>query len=111
MAFKISKSILTAASTGIMMGALAGCGGSTPPPETPEGAALPAEEPAAADPAAPAADGAAAADEAAPAAEGKACCKGMNECKGKGGCRAGEHSCAGQNECKGKGGCNHHCPK
>jgi hypothetical protein len=45
------------------------------------------------------------------AAEGKSCCKGLNECRGKGGCRAGEHSCAGQNECKGKGGCNGHCPK
>ena len=110
MAFKISKSILTAASAGIMMGALAGCGGSTPPPETPEGTDLPPAADSAAEPAADAS--APAADASAPAAaEGKACCKGMNECKGKGGCRAGEHSCAGQNECKGKGGCNHHCPK
>jgi hypothetical protein len=34
------------------------------------------------------------------------CCKGLNECKGKGGCEvAGRSSCRGQNECKGMGGC------
>jgi hypothetical protein len=42
----------------------------------------------------------------------KACCMGLNECKGKGGCAVPEsNSCAGKNECKGKGGCNMHCPK
>jgi hypothetical protein len=42
----------------------------------------------------------------------KACCMGLNECKGKGGCAVPEsHACAGKNECKGKGGCNMHCPK
>ena len=42
----------------------------------------------------------------------KACCKGLNDCKGKGGCAVeGSNSCAGHNECKGKGGCNMHCPK
>jgi hypothetical protein len=41
-----------------------------------------------------------------------ACCKGMNECKGKGGCAvAGKNDCQGKNECKGQGGCNMHCPK
>ena len=41
-----------------------------------------------------------------------ACCKGMNECKGKGGCAVeNQHECAGQNECKGLGGCNAHCPR
>jgi hypothetical protein len=39
-----------------------------------------------------------------------ACCKGMNECAGKGGCRTDANDCAGKNECKGKGGCNKHCP-
>ena len=40
------------------------------------------------------------------------CCKGMNECKGKGGCAVlGQHDCAGKNECKGKGGCNAFCPR
>ncbi len=34
------------------------------------------------------------------------CCKGMNDCKGKGNCKVmNDHDCAGQNECKGKGGC------
>lgn len=34
------------------------------------------------------------------------CCKGLNECKAKGGCEvAGRNSCRGQNECKGMGGC------
>ncbi len=32
-------------------------------------------------------------------------CKGMNECKGQGGCQTADHDCAGKNECKGKGGC------
>jgi len=107
MTFKISSSILSAATTGILLGALSGCGGSTPPPETPAaGSEAPAVEPAPAGDV-PATDAAPAAD----AAESKSCCKAMNECKGKGGCRAGEHSCKGQNECKGKGGCNAHCPK
>jgi hypothetical protein len=106
MAFKISSSILSAAATGILLGTLAGCGGSTPPPETPAaGSEMPATETAPAD----AAD--ADAMPAGDAAEGKACCKGMNECKANGGCKAGEHSCKGQNECKGTGGCNAHCPK
>lgn len=62
---------------------------------------------------------------AAPAAD-KQKCKGLNECKGKGGCamndkeiaeaakklgipreKAGKaHGCKGHNECKGLGGCN-----
>jgi hypothetical protein len=34
------------------------------------------------------------------------CCRGMNECKGKGNCKVDEtHDCKGRNECKGKGGC------
>ena len=36
---------------------------------------------------------------------GKHVCKGMNECKGKGGCKTDNNECAGKNECKGKGGC------
>ncbi len=40
----------------------------------------------------------------------KACCKGLNDCKGKGGCAvAGKHDCAGKNDCKGQGGCNMRC--
>ncbi len=111
MAFKFSKSILAAASAGLVAGALAGCGGSTPPPETPRRGSEPMADAPAPDAAAAAGDAAAPAGDAAAAAEGKACCKGMNECKAKGGCKAGEHSCKGQNECKGQGGCNAHCPK
>jgi hypothetical protein len=33
------------------------------------------------------------------------CCKGMNECKGKGMCKTDDNDCKGLNECKGKGGC------
>jgi hypothetical protein len=32
-------------------------------------------------------------------------CKGMNSCKGKGGCNSGDMGCKGKNSCKGKGGC------
>ncbi len=32
-------------------------------------------------------------------------CKGMNTCKGKGGCQSGDNGCKGKNTCKGKGGC------
>jgi hypothetical protein len=32
-------------------------------------------------------------------------CKGLNSCKGNGGCSSGDNGCAGKNSCKGKGGC------
>jgi hypothetical protein len=32
-------------------------------------------------------------------------CKGLNSCKGKGGCNSGDMGCSGKNTCKGKGGC------
>jgi hypothetical protein len=32
-------------------------------------------------------------------------CKGMNECKGQGGCSTGDMGCKAKNSCKGKGGC------
>ena len=32
-------------------------------------------------------------------------CKGMNDCKGQGGCGTKEAGCQGKNDCKGKGGC------
>ena len=35
----------------------------------------------------------------------KHACKGMNDCKGEGGCETGDAGCAGKNSCKGKGGC------
>ena len=32
-------------------------------------------------------------------------CKGMNSCKGQGGCQTGDMGCKSKNSCKGKGGC------
>ena len=40
----------------------------------------------------------------APAAD-KHDCKGLNSCKGKGGCNTSDMGCKGKNSCKGKGGC------
>ena len=37
-------------------------------------------------------------------------CKGMNSCKGQGGCQSGDNGCKGKNSCKGKGGCNTNKP-
>ena len=37
--------------------------------------------------------------------EAKHVCKGHNECKGQGGCKAGDNGCAAKNSCKGHGGC------
>jgi hypothetical protein len=105
MAFNLSKTITSAVSTGLMLGAVA-CGGSQQPAEAPE-AAAPAAEPGADSAAMPAAEG----EPTAAAAEAKACCKGLNECKAKGGCKTDANACHAQNECKGKGGCNGHCPK
>jgi hypothetical protein len=85
MKLDLSKTLVSAASAGLMLGAL-GCGGSQQPAENPAAAGA--------------------------AAEAKACCRGLNECAEKGGCAVeGSHACAGKNDCKHKGGCNHHCPK
>jgi hypothetical protein len=35
----------------------------------------------------------------------KHACKGLNACKGHGGCKTSDAGCKGQNSCKGKGGC------
>jgi hypothetical protein len=35
----------------------------------------------------------------------KHACKGQNACKGQGGCKTDKHACKGQNACKGQGGC------
>jgi hypothetical protein len=78
---KISNLFLAAAVSGIMAGAA--------------GTAYAADEHAGDKPAADA--GKDAAD--------KHGCKGMNSCKGKGGCMTEANACAGKNDCKGKGGC------
>jgi hypothetical protein len=33
-------------------------------------------------------------------------CKGMNNCKGQGGCKTSDKGCKGMNTCKGKCGCS-----
>jgi len=109
MDFKFSKAMLSAATAGMMLGAVAACGGNAPAAESPssmtDAAPSGAQAPAEGD--ANATEG----DAAAAAADAKACCKAMNECKGKGGCKTETNECAGKNECKGKGGCNAHCPQ
>jgi hypothetical protein len=40
---------------------------------------------------------------------GKMCCRGQNDCKGKGGCKTVNHDCKGKNDCKGNGGCRGPC--
>jgi len=106
----LTKSMVSAAAAGLMLGALTGCGA------PPSGAASPgsgaaATQPAGGGDASDASGATAATDPALLAAEGKACCKAMNECRGKGACKTDANECAGKNECKGKGGCNGHCPK
>ncbi len=32
-------------------------------------------------------------------------CGGKNECSGQGGCKTAKHDCAGKNDCAGQGGC------
>jgi hypothetical protein len=89
MALNFSKAVAAAASTGLIIGSLAACDKNRQGASAPSGGG-----------------------EQTAAAGEKACCKGQNECKGKGGCAVeGKHGCAGSNECKGKGGCNGHCPK
>ena len=110
MKFDFTKTVAALAVAGLT--SVVACGGSTPEaaaPEAPAESAEAAEAAPAADGAAPAAEGA---EGASATAAGKECCKGLNECKGKGGCAVeGKNECKGTNECKGKGGCNGHCPK
>lgn len=105
MKIRFANKIAAAAAAGLISAA---CGESAPEPQTPATSA--------GDDGAATGDDEAATDTADEGVdeggeEQAACCKGMNECKGKGGCAvAGKHDCQGKNECKGQGGCNHHCP-
>lgn len=103
MANDISKVAAKAAFAGLMCGALAACRSESPPPG-PTAEPVPTSK--ANGEAAPTMPVAAAAPSG-----GKQCCKGLNACKGKGGCATDKHSCAGKNDCKGQGGCSMHCPK
>ncbi len=46
-----------------------------------------------------------AAAQAAGTAAPRACCKGMNECRGKGNCKTAQNQCKGKNDCRALGGC------
>lgn len=98
MNIRFANQVAAAAAIGLLASA---CGESTPEPTTPTSAG-----------GGDTTGDAAEATEAAGSEGGEqaACCKGMNECKGKGGCKTDVNECAGKNECKGKGGCNMHCP-
>jgi hypothetical protein len=88
MALAFSKAVAAAASAGLLLGALGACHNKARRSSK------------------------TAHDATGSTAGAKACCKGMNECRGKGGCAVeGKNGCAGKNDCKGQGGCNGHCPK
>jgi hypothetical protein len=96
----MTNTLLAAAVTGILAGAAA-CGGQA----TPEPAA-----PAAEAPAAPMAGADPHPNDRIPAdndsgSPSKHACKGLNDCKGRGGCKTDLNTCRGKNECKGRGGC------
>ena len=95
----IQKTLAMAALSCLMAGSLVACSGDSKPD------APAADAPAAAAPAA-APEAVAKADAEQPAAIPEHGCRGLNECKGQGGCHVeGANSCTGGNECKGKGGC------
>ena len=71
------------------------------PPEVAPSTATPAEP----QPNAKAAVATPAPDRRIGARQAKSCCKGLNECKGKGMCKTDRHACKGMNQCKAMGGC------
>lgn len=97
-----AKNIAAAAAAGLMGACAGGATSSTPDPATAvDKTAAPAEDVGELEAESDSPDELQLAD----------CCKGLNECSGKGGCAvAGKHDCQGLNECKGQGGCNAHCP-
>ena len=109
----LGKTLASAASAGLLMGAI-GCGDKSQAPDVPTAPAAGTASDAMQGGSDAATDAMGDASDAADSgidAAAKACCKGMNACKGKGACHVeGANTCAGKNECKGKGGCNGHCP-
>jgi hypothetical protein len=99
----LTQTLMTAAVTGMLAGA---CGGqSSPAPAAPAGGEA-APAPVASSDAAPAPT----ADDRTPVPNSssqpsKHACKGLNDCKGRGGCKTEVNTCKGQNQCKGRGGC------
>lgn len=83
----MAKTVALTAVGGMVMG-IVGCGSSTPEGTTPSG------------------DSSAAPSASSAAADAPHCCKGLNSCQGKGGCKTDENKCRGLNSCKAKGGCH-----
>jgi hypothetical protein len=107
-----ARAMVSAAAAGIVSGL--GCASKPPvtedgqPGETPPSAAAPVDVVLAPATAAPSAELTAVARPDPPPPDPRlerACCKGKNECKGKGMCKTERHDCKGLNECKGLGGC------
>jgi hypothetical protein len=97
-----------AALAGLVAGTLTACGGDAPPAADHGAKTEHAAKPEAKPEATPDATTAAAAPAAQPAGGASHACKGLNECKGQGGCAVpGQNECAGKNPCKAKGGCKH----
>ena len=110
MAMSRGKAWALSATSG-MLAALGGCaaptsGQSTPPavPEYPPAPPVPVVSTAPKVEPKPAQKVARDADEGARRGS-KDCCKGTNECKGKGMCKTDMNACKGRNACKGQGGC------
>jgi hypothetical protein len=107
------STVARSAAAGLMAGATVACASARQAPPTPGDAqtlVIPAAPSSATeeDPALPAGPrGTARPDEPSGA---KDCCMGMNDCKGKGGCKTAANECRGLNECKGQGGCGARCP-
>lgn len=86
----VSQSLLAAAFGGMVLGSATACGGgSQAQPE----------------PSMQGSQGASSMPMAMDGGGAKHACKGMNDCKGKGGCKTDKHACKGMNDCKGQGGC------
>jgi hypothetical protein len=95
-----TNSFMAAAVTGILAGAAA-CGGqASPAPAAPATEAAPVAD---ATPTEPVNDRIPADNDS--GQPSKHACKGLNDCKGRGGCKTELNSCRGKNECKGRGGC------
>jgi hypothetical protein len=94
-----TKAAVMMLTTAALAGMLTGCSGSEKAAET--STENSAETPV------PGATQTEAGTPAASAAADKHDCKGLNSCKGKGGCHSSDNGCVGKNSCKGKGGCKH----
>lgn len=98
----MTNSLMAAAVTGILAGAAA-CGGQASPTPAAPAAEAPAAPVADATTPEPVNDRIPADNNSSNAS--KHACKGLNDCKNRGGCKTELNTCRGKNECKGRGGC------